>query len=118
MDIDSFRIKETIAFQSWKRKMKVIYNRFGSLMVCSSGRPDEAYICNFYVAEEHRGKGLGTLLQKRAISCCKERGFKAIRLYPESPDGRQDDLIDWYKKFGFHYASEGDMIMILDEDKD
>lgn len=117
MDINSFRIKETIVFQSWKCKMKVIFNRYGSLMVRSGKRPGEAYISNFYVAEEHRGKGLGTLLLKRAISCCKERGFKAIRLHPESPDGRLGDLIKWYKKFGFHDTAEGDMIMILDEDR-
>lgn len=116
MDINDFRIKETIAFQSWKCKMKVIYNRFGSLMICSGGRPDEAYICNFYVTEEHRGKGLGTLLLKRAISCCKERGFKAIRLHLESPNGRQGDLINWYKKFGFYDVAKDDMIKILDED--
>lgn len=113
MDINGFRIKETIVFQSWKCKMKVIYNRYGSLMVCTGENPGEAYISTFYVSEEHRGKGLGTLLLKRAIESCKARGLLCIRIHPESPDGRQDDLVKWYRKFDFHDTVEGDMIKLL-----
>ncbi len=41
-----------------------------------------AYVTNFYVRDEARGKGLGTVLLSGALEWCKSRGAQAVILWP------------------------------------
>lgn len=73
-----------------------------------------AHQCLFsiIVSEEHRGKGVGTLLLNNIIYLAKEH-FKVEYLYLEVYDG--NPAINLYKKFGFkqvgvqpHFIKEND----------
>ena len=41
-----------------------------------------AYVTNFYVRDEARGKGIGTMLLEGALGWCKTQGVQAVILWP------------------------------------
>ena len=50
------------------------------LLYCNKYDILEAYICNVYVKEGNRGRGLSKLLVNQAIRICHSRGFRTIKL--------------------------------------
>ena len=56
------------------------------------------YLMDINIKEEHRGKGIGTLLLNAVEEFCRRRGYDKIGLRVESSRG---DLVNWYKKRGY-----------------
>ena len=54
-----------------------IHNTLGTLSLYLNKKDDTAYISDFFVKENHRGKGLGTLLLKKALFISKNQKKKA-----------------------------------------
>ncbi|MCP8322290.1 MAG: GNAT family N-acetyltransferase [archaeon] len=61
------------------------------------------------VAKPYRGKGIGSMLTQRMI---EEWGDVLIALTPSPEPGREKDLDDFYKRFGFKYITEDVMVLI------
>ncbi len=59
----------------------------------------EAEICELFVLEPYRGKGLGKWLTKIVLSCPALKGIRTISLGTA-------DAHDFYKKVGFHVVGE------------
>ncbi len=74
-----------------------IHNTFGTLSLYLNKKDDTAYISDFYVTENHRGKGLGTLLLKKALFICDSQNKKA-ELHVVRDNTR---AITFYKRLGF-----------------
>ena len=74
-----------------------IHNTFGTLSLYLNKKDDTAYISDFYVTENHRGKGLGTLLLKKALFICDSKKKKA-ELHVVRDNTR---AITFYKRLGF-----------------
>lgn len=66
--------------------------------------PQRAYLTNFYVAPEARGRGLADSLVKKAVEAAQRRGIKVLILHASSA-GRPI-----YERNGFKASNE----MILD----
>lgn len=58
----------------------------------------QAEMCNMYILEEYRGKGIGTKFFKEFKNICKNNGIKEIKLVA-SYDNK--DAIEFYKKNSF-----------------
>ena len=74
-----------------------IHNTFGTLSLYLNKKYDTAYISDFYVTENHRGKGFGTLLLKKALFICDSKKKKA-ELHVVRNNTR---AITLYKRLGF-----------------
>ena len=74
-----------------------IHNTLGTLSLYLNKKDDTAYISDFYVRENHRGKGLGTLLLKKALFICGKQKKKA-ELHVVRDNTR---AITLYKRLGF-----------------
>ena len=74
-----------------------IHNTLGTLSLYLNKKDDTAYISDFYVKENHRGKGLGTLLLKKALFISKNQKKKA-ELHVVRDNTR---AITLYKRLGF-----------------
>ena len=70
-----------------------IHNTFGTLSLYLNKKD----ISDFYVTENHRGKGLGTLLLKKALFICDSQKKKA-ELHVVRDNTR---AITFYKRIGF-----------------
>lgn len=56
------------------------------------------YLMDIDVREEHRGKGIGTMLLRAVEEFCKREGYEKIGLRVESS---RRDLVDWYARRGY-----------------
>ena len=74
-----------------------IHNTFGTLSLYLNKKDDTAYISDLSVKENHRGKGLGTLLLKTALFICNSQK-KIAGLYVVRYNTR---AITFYKRVGF-----------------
>ena len=74
-----------------------IHNTLGALSLYLNKKDDTAYISDFSVKENHRGKGLGTLLLKKALFICGSQRKKA-ELHVVRDNTR---AITFYKRLGF-----------------
>ena len=74
-----------------------IHNTLGALSLYLNKKDDTAYISDFSVKENHRGKGLGTLLLKKALFICDSQKKKA-ELHVVRDNTR---AITFYKRLGF-----------------
>ena len=74
-----------------------IHNTLGTLSLYLNKKDDTAYISDFSVKENHRGKGLGTLLLKKALFICDSQKKKA-ELHVVRDNTR---AITFYKSLGF-----------------
>jgi len=63
---------------------------------------DEPVLCNVFVAEEYRGKGIGKQLVDAATEWASRR---SVRLWIRVTPGR---LVTWYERFGFKETGEMD----------
>lgn len=79
-----------------------IHNTFGTLSLYLNKKDDTAYISDFSVKENHRGKGLGTLLLKKALFISKNQKKKA-KLHVVRDNTR---AITFYKRLGFKEDKE------------
>lgn len=59
---------------------------------------NQAEMCNMYVLESYRGKGIGTKFFEEFKTICKDNGIKEIKLVA-SYDNK--DAIEFYKKNNF-----------------
>ena len=59
----------------------------------------EAEICDFFVIESYRGRGLGKWLMECVISCPCLKGIRTLSLGTA-------DAHDFYRKVGFHVVGE------------
>jgi GNAT superfamily N-acetyltransferase len=78
--------------------------------------PDELYLGMVLVPAKKRGKGLADKFMKKMIQLAKENGLKRIRLNVSdaySDDMSNEDLIKWYKKYGFKLVNKTTNEMIL-----
>lgn len=67
-------------------------------LYCNNKETLEAYICDVYVCDEYRRKGLAKQMMLRAIEICRERNFKGIRLHVANDN---IPAISLYKALGF-----------------
>lgn len=74
-----------------------IHNTLGTLSLYLNKKDETAYISDFSVKENHRGKGLGTLLLKKALFICDKQKKKA-ELHVVRNNTR---AITFYKRLGF-----------------
>jgi GNAT superfamily N-acetyltransferase len=58
----------------------------------------DAFIDEFFILEEHRGKGLGRMALKHAEKVAKVRGVKAVHLEVTQ---HNSSVIDMYRHAGF-----------------
>jgi GNAT superfamily N-acetyltransferase len=65
-----------------------------------TGRPGQwGYVANAYVAEEHRGTGIGSLLMEACLEAARERGFARLVLSPS------ERSVPFYGRLGFEPAT-------------
>ena len=70
------------------------------MLYCNNISTLEAYICNVYVIDSYRGKGLSNLLLEKAINICEQKNFVKIKLHVAE---NNIVAIQLYKKYGFHF---------------
>lgn len=67
-----------------------------------------ALLDELFIAEEHRGAGLGRHFLARIAETCRERGLRAVRLEVERANARACDL---YRRAGFE-AHDRDLMTL------
>ena len=70
-------------------------------LYCNNYDSLEAYVCNIYVLEEFRRLGLFAVIFKKAISMCKDKGFRTLALHVREDNFR---AVEIYKKNGFVFT--------------
>lgn len=76
----------------------------------------ELEIVKVYVAPEERHLGKGSALINEAIEYAKNNGFETVSLYvcADEEDVMNDEqLINWYRSFGFESDGDDDCLMTL-----
>ena len=69
-----------------------------ALLYCSRKDLLDAYICNVFVLEEYRGKGIFKILFDKAVWICKQEGFSSISLNVAQDN---EHAIEVYNHLGF-----------------
>lgn len=70
-------------------------------LYCNNYDTLESYVCNVYVLNEHRRKGLARQLMDKAIDFTKENGFKKVCLHVAKDNY---SAIKLYESLGFEYT--------------
>lgn len=60
----------------------------------------QAYIYNLWVKDEHRKKGIASMLLAKAEDIAREKGFKEAHLKWGGADSK-DWVLDWYLRLGY-----------------
>jgi GNAT superfamily N-acetyltransferase len=78
----------------------LVFSRMPKPGDARTGRPGQwGYVANAYVAEPHRGAGLGARLMDACIALARERGFARLVLSPS------DRSVPFYARHGFEPAT-------------
>lgn len=78
-----------------------IDNKLVGFVNVVSNESTDAYIQDLIVDPDYQGKGIGTMLMNLVIDKLKMNGIYMISVLFE------DELMDFYKKFGFHITNAG-----------